>query len=123
VYLEVVLTEDGPYLKDNLPDDYGGSELEVKMPLSLMFADTDGSISQLDFPDHKDVQDKDSNTGIGWEYELRGATFNLDPVTGVTLVATAVVEYYDDLFTESELSKIEYFIERSLKDRDKLPEI
>lgn len=60
-----VITEEGAFLKDNVPDDYGGPELEVKIMQRIVFTDSAGVLLELRLDDLKDVKDKDREIGVG----------------------------------------------------------
>lgn len=119
VYFEAILTEDGLFLKDELPDAYGGAELAIELPLLMIFAQDSGAIMQLEFPDFLQVQDKDKQKGIGYTYELLSETISVAAAGPSAFIAEPVVVRYedDDRFSEGQINKMEFFLKRSLVDQ------
>lgn len=118
VYIEVVFTEDGIYYKEDIPDDYGGSEIDAKMPVSLFFGDVNGTILHLDFYDYQDVMDADKVKGGSVKYKLGSQEVKMPKLGDGTTEFEAKIEYITDpVFDGGEQGKLNYFIEESLKER------
>lgn len=64
-----LLTENGAYKKDQLPDDYGGAVLEIEAVHAIYLSNTTGKTIKLQFqvPEAKDKDDK-----TGGPYNLDG---------------------------------------------------
>lgn len=60
-----VVTEEGAFLKNQVPDDYAGAELEVEVIQRIIFFETGGNFLELRLDDFSDVQDSERNAGVG----------------------------------------------------------
>lgn len=89
-----IITEQGSFLKDNVPDDYGGPELEVKIMQRIIFTNYSGVLFELRLDDLKDVQDKDRNKGVGASVPANGSAIEREiaPTGPSTAKAVWVLE-------------------------------
>lgn len=62
VETEVVVTDEGVYLKDEVPEDYGGAQLELKVCNAVFMVNAKGELQILEF-EMQPVMDKDRKTG------------------------------------------------------------
>lgn len=72
-----IITEDGVYAEDQVPEDYGGFELKVKFCQRMLLANNAGQLMELRFDTSEDVMDKDGKVGMGivFDYDFAATPY------------------------------------------------
>jgi len=65
IYEKRIITRNGVYAENQLPDDYSGSQLEIEIVQRMITCDSAGHLKAFYFDDLNNVKDKDDNEGIG----------------------------------------------------------
>jgi len=64
-YSTVVVTEEGVFSEDNVPDDYGGPLLTVEVTQRVILCTPHGYLQDLRFDEYQTVLDSDRKAGMG----------------------------------------------------------
>lgn len=75
-YLKVVVTEEGIFGEDQVPDDYAGSQLEMELLMYVVVATKAGYTSIVKYGDWTEVMDKTRNKGVGIGWQPHPALFD-----------------------------------------------
>ena len=74
-YATLVVTEEGIFIKDKVPDDYGGPKLEVESVQRVIFATRQGYLWKHEYHDLSMVQDKEKKKGVGYHLDAVSTLF------------------------------------------------
>jgi hypothetical protein len=67
-YMIVVVTEEGVFANEKVPDDYGGPQLTMEVVGKVVLAVRSGYFLTLNFDDYASVMDKTRKKGMGANY-------------------------------------------------------
>jgi len=113
VYEEVTLTEEGVYVKDQVPDEYGGSQMNVEIVHRVTMMDMTGYIEELRF-ENPIPKSKNGNTTSGQVLldgdEILAGTGGSDPRTWTTRK--------NDTLTSNQKSLGDFHVALIKKDRE-----
>ena len=82
VYEVRTITEEGAFAVGEVPSDYGGSRMDIKVSQRLIFASDTGVITELRMDDTDDVKDSSRNAGMGVEADFGNGYILTIPPTG-----------------------------------------
>jgi len=64
-FVEVrTITDSGAYAKDQVPESYGGAELDVEIIQRVIFTDSSGQLVELRMDDIEGLKDQEDKTGM-----------------------------------------------------------
>jgi len=108
-----VVTEQGVYADGQVPADYGGFELRVKVTQRLLLTNTVGEIMELRLDSTEDLLDSENKTGLGlkFDYDFSNPllTETILPVGPSTKSVDTTASYWHYMDAATEARAIEMF--------------
>ena len=116
IYDKRIVTSEGVYTENEVPEDYAGPELEIQFNQIMIFANDGGRFIEYRVMDYAELLDSDNKKGVGYTYELYGTTFSEEP-TESSVKATWYPEKHPTNFSVSDAAKVDYLYKKYLEDR------
>lgn len=112
VYAERILTEEGVFMKDMLPEDYAGSEMHVEVVQRVILFEPGGNFIEMMMDDVEGVQDSERKDGVGAEINTGGEVNEMVIAVSGPSTATETWEVrVNPALTESELNAVQAMYE------------
>jgi len=82
-YASLVVTEEGVYIKDMVPKEYGGPQLSIEVVQRIIYTTKQGYLTYHRLEDLSMVLDVEKKAGVGYTTQPVGNLFPAESVNGI----------------------------------------